>query len=93
MNIIHHILQIPALIPFYGLISTICGYLALYRYWENWFVFASLLILGWIKGIYETSLARDLQEKGYRSDTAPLLGSITCVLQTTIIIIFVRSFY
>ena len=36
MKGLYTLLSLPGIIPFYGLISDISGYVALYRYWGNW---------------------------------------------------------
>lgn len=85
------LLSLPALIPFYGLLSDISGYVALFRYWGNWPIFILLLVLGGIKDSGTKALASQLQEKG-ESEEMEGLAAGCCVLQTAIIVICIRSF-
>ena len=91
MKGLYLLLSLPALIPFYGLISDISGYVALYRYWGDWPMFVLLLGLGGMKDSGCQSLARELREKG-PSETTEAYAAGCCVLQTAIIVICFRSF-
>ena len=92
MKLLYSILSLPAFIPFYGLIASIAGYVALFRYWGNWPVFIGLLALGWYKDTRLELLQQVLKEEGIESNLAESIGALCCVLQTTIIIICIRSF-
>ena len=92
MKLLYAILSLPALIPFYGLIASIAGYVALFMYWGNWPVFIGLLALGWYKDTRLELLQQVLKEEGIESNLAESIGALCCVLQTTIIIICIRSF-
>ena len=84
-------LSLPALIPFYGLISDICGYIALYRYWGNWPIFILLLILGGMKDSGTKAGVSALQARGHSEETMGIAAGC-CVLQTAIIVICIASF-
>tara|TARA_X000000950_G_scaffold120522_1_gene151048 strand:+ start:375 stop:686 length:312 start_codon:yes stop_codon:yes gene_type:complete len=92
MSFLYQILSLPALIPFFGLASEIAGYVALFRYWGNWPVFIGLLALGWYKNTRLELLQEELNKNGLDSKLAEAIGALCCVLQTTIIIICLRSF-
>ena len=91
MKGLYALLSLPALIPFYGLISDISGYVALYRYWGNWPIFILLLVLGGMKDSGTKALAAELQAKGQSEETMGIAAGC-CVLQTAIIVICIRSF-
>lgn len=91
MRALYFILSLPALIPFYGLISDIAGYVGLWRYWGDWGVFIALLVLGAMKDSGAKSLAQAVQQNGQCEETMAL-GAGCCVLQTIIIVISLRSF-
>ena len=91
MKGLYLLLSLPALIPFYGLISDICGYIALYRYWGNWPIFILLLILGGMKDSGTKAGASALQARGHSEETMGIAAGC-CVLQTAIIVICLWSF-
>ena len=91
MKGLYLLLSLPALIPFYGLISDICGYIALYRYWGNWPIFILLLILGGMKDSGTKAGASALQARGHSEETMGIAAGC-CVLQTAIIVICFWSF-
>jgi hypothetical protein len=91
MIAVYRLLCLPSLIPFYGLISDISGYVALWRYWGNWSVFVALLVLGGMKDSGTRGLAQSLKEQGHSEGTMAIAAGC-CVLQTIIIVVCVRSF-
>ena len=91
MKALYSILCLPSLIPFYGLISDVAGYVGLWRYWGDWGVFIALLVLGGMKDSGTKSLAETLQQKGQCEETMGIAAGC-CVLQTIIIVICLRSF-
>jgi hypothetical protein len=93
MRLLYQILGLPALIiPRYGLIADIAGYVALFRYWGDWPVFIGLLALGWYKDRRLELLQEVLKEEDIGSNVAGSIGALCVVLQTTIIIICIGSF-
>lgn len=91
MIALYRLLCIPAIIPYYGLISTISGYIALWRYWGDWGIFILLLVLGGMKDSGTTSLAEIVKEQG-NTEYAMGVAAGCCVLQTLIIAICIASF-
>ena len=88
---LYRLICLPSAIPFYGLISDISGYVALYRYWGNWPIFILLLVLGGMKDSGTKALASELQAKGQSEETMGIAAGC-CVLQTAIIVICIGSF-
>ena len=91
MQGLYLLLSLPGVIPFYGFISDICGYIALYRYWGDWPIFILLLILGGMKDSVKRAGISALQARGHSEETMRIAAGCS-VLQTAIIVICIRSF-